>query len=118
MDRIPVEPVRVVVELEAVAEVSVHALSVRRRKPPWYSYDVVTTGSASRRARSREAERDGVGERLREQGLDPGDALRGDAERLRPPGAAGADGAARARRVADEARPSAPHSAQLVRCGR
>src|SRR6478609_5861535 len=50
--RVAVEPCRIVVELVAVAEVALHALSVRRRKPPLYSYDVVTTRSASRMARS------------------------------------------------------------------
>ena len=43
---------RIVVELEAVAELALHAESVRSRKPPCSSYDEVTTASASRRARS------------------------------------------------------------------
>src|SRR5436853_5098153 len=42
----------VVVELEAVAELALHAESVRRRNPPWYSYDDVITLSASRAPRS------------------------------------------------------------------
>jgi hypothetical protein len=32
-----IESSSIVVELVAVAEVALHALSVRRRKPPWYS---------------------------------------------------------------------------------
>src|SRR5262245_18748568 len=47
-----VDPARIVVELVAVAEIALHAVSVRRRKPPWNSYDATTTASASRRARS------------------------------------------------------------------
>src|SRR5262245_46232277 len=47
-----VDPGRVVVQLEAVAEVAPHADSVRSRKPPCSSYDEVTTASASRLARS------------------------------------------------------------------
>ncbi len=34
---VAVDPRAVVVELVAVREVPLHALSVRRRKPPWYS---------------------------------------------------------------------------------
>src|SRR3990170_6915443 len=50
--RLAVDPPRVVVELVAVAEIASHAVSVRRRKPPWNSYDATTTARASRAARS------------------------------------------------------------------
>ena len=70
MHGVAIEPRPVVVELVAVAEVALHALSVRSRKPPWYSYDAVTTRSASRVARSLRPSADRVGERAREQRLD------------------------------------------------
>ena len=57
-----------------------------------------------------------LGERSRQEPLDPGEAL--GRERQRAVRARAADGAAGLRRVADERRSSAPHSAQLVRCGR
>ena len=52
MHRLAVDPRRIVVELVAVAEVAPHTASVRRRKPPWNSYDATTTASVSRSARS------------------------------------------------------------------
>ena len=40
------------VELEAPGELAPHAESVRRRNPPWNSYDEAMTASASRAARA------------------------------------------------------------------
>ena len=52
MHGLAVETRPVVVELIAVAEIALHAESVRSLKPPWYSYDAVITRNASRVARS------------------------------------------------------------------
>ncbi len=108
----------VVVELEAVSEVALHADSVRSRKPPCSSYDEVTTASASRRATLAQAGLGGVRERRRQQPLDPREALGGKPERtarMQP-----ADGAACPRREADQIRRDAafdagPHVRQVTR---
>ena len=52
MHGLPIDPRRIVVELVAVAEVTLHAVSVRSRKPPWNSYAATTTASVSRSPRS------------------------------------------------------------------
>ena len=52
MHGVDVDASGVVVELVPVAEVASHALSVRRRKPPWYSYEAVTARRASQLERS------------------------------------------------------------------
>ena len=52
VDRVDVDPVDVVVELEALGQLAPHAESVRRRNPPWNSYDEAMTASASRAARA------------------------------------------------------------------
>src|SRR5262249_12290744 len=52
VDGLAVDAGRVVVDLEAVPELPSHADSVLSRKPPWNSYEVTTTASASRAARS------------------------------------------------------------------
>ena len=43
---------RIVVELVASVELPPHAVRVRSRKPPWYSYEAVITESDSRAPRS------------------------------------------------------------------
>src|SRR5919204_2121048 len=53
VDRVEVDPLRVVVELETARQLAPHdTRSVRRRKPPWNSYDDEMTASASRAERS------------------------------------------------------------------
>jgi hypothetical protein len=47
-----VDPSLRVIDLDAVAECSLQADTVRSLKPPCSSYEVVITASASRRARS------------------------------------------------------------------
>ena len=102
MDGVDVDPVGIVVELVPVAELAPQAERVRSRKPPWYSYDAVTTASASRRARSPRpaaaASASGV-ESSRSIPASP------SGESASAPGAVrAADGAAGPRQVADERR--------------
>ena len=52
MDGLAIDAGRIVVELVAVAEIAPHADSVSSRNPPWNSYELTTTASASRAARS------------------------------------------------------------------
>ena len=93
--------------------------SVRRRKPPWYSYDAVTTVSASRVARSPSPSAAASASGLASSASMPRDAVRAQRDRLRP--GSHRRGRPRRRRAASSrraSRRSAPHSAQLVRCGR
>src|SRR5918992_592322 len=51
VDGVDVDPVAVVVDLKPARDLALHAESVFRRNPPWYSYDEAMTASASRAAR-------------------------------------------------------------------
>ena len=97
-----VDALLLVVELEPVAELALHADSVRSRKPPCSSYDDVIDGErvAARAVGERRADR--VGERRREQLLDRREPLGREPQRV--PRVHAADRAARARREADELR--------------
>ena len=122
MHGVDVDPLRVVVELEAVAELALHAESVRSRKPPCSSYDDVTTASA-------------VAARAVAESCAPAASASGvDSSRSIPASPSGesanaprawraADSAARARREADEiasgaALDAARHVRQVARRAR
>ena len=104
MHGLAVEPRPVVVELVAVAEVALHARERPQPEAAVVLVRAVTTRERVARRALGQPERRGVGERAREQRLDPGDALGAERERLRLRRAGAADRAARARRVADERR--------------
>src|SRR5436853_4708182 len=115
MNALAVDAGPVVVDLETVAELALHADSVLRRKPPCSSYDEVTTESASLRARSESgapgASASGV-ERSCSMPAIP------SLERRSAPAACAPHTAPPARAEKPSRSPSAPHSTQLVRCGR
>ncbi len=67
MDGLAIDAARIVVELVAVAEIAPHADSVLSRKPPWNSYELTTTASASRAARSPSRERVRLRQRARDE---------------------------------------------------
>ena len=98
MDGVAIDSRPVVVELEAVAEVALHASyaqSVRRRKPPWYSYDARHDRGARRGPRARGSPTDAASASgLASSASMPRDAVRAERERLRPVRAGAADGAA------------------------
>ena len=104
MHGIDVDPRGIVVELVPVAEVASHALSVFSRNPPWYSYDACDEPERVPARALVEAGGRRVRERAREQRLDRADPARAQPERLGLRRARAADGAAGARRVADERR--------------
>src|SRR5581483_6550197 len=114
MHRGDVDPVAVVVELEAVAELALQADSVRSRNPPCSSYDEVTTASASRRARSVSCARDASASGAESRPSMP----------TRPSAVSASEPCAWTRQTAPPARGekptscAAPHSTQLVRCSR
>jgi hypothetical protein len=72
MNGLSIDPGRIVVELVSVPEVAPHAVSVRRRKPPWNSYEATTTAECV--AQRALAEVEAV--RLRERAPDPTRASR------------------------------------------
>ena len=80
-----------------------HRASVRRRKPPWNSYEAVTRASASRASVRQPGHRPHPRAAVLSSSVDRGEVAGESGER--PLSAHAAHGAARLRRVADEARP-------------
>ena len=113
MHGLAVDPRPVVVELVPVAEVALHqrqvtscnlaiyAVSVRRRKPPWNSYEATTTARTSRSARSPSPSPCASASGLQSRDTEAAKAFRGEHHRLGR-STRGADGASRSRQVADE----------------
>ena len=103
MHRVEVDAGRVVVELEAVAEVPPHASSLgRQRAQPEAAVELVARGDHRERLPPGALpERGCIGERRAQERLDPGEGVRRKPHRAVR--AAGADRPAGARRVADEA---------------
>ena len=110
--RVAVDASRIVVELVPVAEVALHAVSVRSRKPPWNSYDATTTASASRSARSPSPSPCASASGLQKSACIPRKPS-GEQEHRLVGRARRAHGASRARQVADEAVRSAALDAAL-----
>src|SRR5581483_4466389 len=105
----------IVVELEAVPQRPPHADNVLRRKPPCSSYDEVTTARASRRARS---ERPASCASASGEERSSSTPARPSAERRSAPPPWTPHTAPPARASKPTSPSGAPHSTQLVRCGR